>query len=476
MDKLPPEITQRIVNLVLHDLRWSDFERCSRKKLIASYAAVSREWQALIEPTTFERLCLDDQDLKYALENGIFTPARQSYIRYLSLEVGLPEWESPHGLLMSPQHRSEVFFSALADLLDCMSSWPLRPRGLTLNLGFWPLGTDVKNNDIQYSGTAIGFRPEDTHHRQLPEVAAVTSIFHDWNRDTLLYLNPYTACEIASLFPNLRTFNLNLIDRGDNSGNEDDQLRRVQQRKDVAKGLKMLPGSIREFTINEIVNQGAKEERYFNPLCEAGSLDPFSVALREFSKQLEKLKIEGGMSIGREFFYHPDLDKEGEEALWPRLRHISLEVQTRAPQGQFIFNEKWRVWDKKVHPDPAAMTIPSDQVDLYCFAVAQAATRMPQLEVIEIEWSSVELPSTLVYYVRDGRSDAEFEWDSSPSVYLSGKVQDAWWKAAQTHLRDGGEFNFSVEDTCGVRRGRRWIGSEFRVEPYTLIDWTRTKI
>ncbi|KAK7973818.1 Glucose oxidase [Apiospora arundinis] len=425
MDKLPPKITQRIVNLVLHDLRWSDFKRYNRKKLIASYAAVSREWQALIEPTTFERLCLDDQDLKYALENGIFTPARQPYIRYLSLEVGLPEWESPHGLLMSPQHRSEVFFSALADLLDC---------------------------------TAIGFRPEDTHHRQLPEVAAVTSVFHDWNCDLLLYLNPYTAY------------------RGDDSGNEDDHLRRVQQRKDVAKGLKMLPGSIREFTINEIVNQGAKEERYFNPLCEAGSLDPFSVALREFSKQLEILFIEGGMSIGHEFFYHSDLDKEGEETLWPRLRRLSLEVQTRAPQGQFIFNEKWRVWDKKVHPDPGAMTIPSDQVDLYCFAVAQAAARMPKLEFIEIEWSSVYLPSTLVYYVRDGRSDAEFEWDSSPSVYLSGKVQDAWWKAAQTHLRDGGEFNFSVEDTCGVRRGRRWRGSEFRVEPYTLIDWTRTKI
>ncbi|KAK7972709.1 hypothetical protein PG988_006843 [Apiospora saccharicola] len=113
MDRLPPELKIPIMQQVMEE---------SPPGIAGVLAAVSREWQALIEPTSLYRLMMNQERLIQTRKT--LTLVRQSYVRYFIFIATLPTYdpEDPETETERRQN-NEVFSDAVVGLLGFLSPW-----------------------------------------------------------------------------------------------------------------------------------------------------------------------------------------------------------------------------------------------------------------------------------------------------------------------------------------------------------------
>ncbi|CAG9972365.1 unnamed protein product [Clonostachys byssicola] len=202
-DYLPPEVRAMIL------------EELGKHPQKASYASVSREWQAVIEKSTFHRLklkenCLDELDQ--------ITEHQRGLVRHICLDIELPTYtcicckrlESETGR----RNQNKLATRAICKLFSKLSTWEPTREGLTLELNAYStsdkehwlkacyLGTleedrlldsglPISTNEIDdpdhgwVQGKRVSLPPKEAirriygginikFYRQLPQVQAVT--------------------------------------------------------------------------------------------------------------------------------------------------------------------------------------------------------------------------------------------------------------------------------------------------------------
>ena len=194
------------------------------RQITGAYATVSRGWQAIVEPITFASLNLNHRRIKDARAKDILTPARQYYVRYVKICVELPNCQFRENPLLATRQNSEAFFRDVAEVLEYVNTWTSPPSGLQLSLDLVEEVTSGENNREDnmavprylhgqnhnaYPG-AVAFGKGA--YRRLPEVPKITSFRIGSLTEEEMFLNPKSACEIASRFPNLRTIDWVLED------------------------------------------------------------------------------------------------------------------------------------------------------------------------------------------------------------------------------------------------------------------------
>ncbi|KAK8041674.1 hypothetical protein PG993_006197 [Apiospora rasikravindrae] len=478
MDRIPTEIKLAIVRMLIEDSPESAYV----------YATLSREWQALLEPTTFASLKLNQVRLCQA--KGTLTPVRQAYVRRIHFTALLPDYDYHHrpDNESEKQRNNEAFSDAVASLMDLLGAWSSPHHGgielqlstaCTIDLQTMRRGhgfelLNLRARQIRCISSYVTLNKG--FYRQLPELPCISKFTCPPASVYQRRLVPQTCCQIASRFPHLRTIDWQLADGSHNSDF------RLQLRSDFATGLlAFIPELVRHFTLG--YSRGPGVERFFpdeDPqICLGSTRDPLSVALRNLSMQMETVTLQM-TSIGSELLWDPELPPD-QQGCWPRLREMGLNFDGRTPQGEELFD-----WDPSDLPDPddhesdppSAFTrvipIPA-QHRPYHLAFARAAGRMPRLRYFSALYG-YRLAAMVDYTVRP--RTAEFHYESSPVVdgLITQEVQEEWWNNAHAHLREGDKFRFHVVDTeeiVGFRhRAITGIAIDDPPERKT-IKWTR---
>ncbi|KAK8040370.1 hypothetical protein PG991_000158 [Apiospora marii] len=454
MDRLPPEIAGEILQLACDAS--DEQERCS-------YATVSRDWQAFVERATFSNLYLNQQRLQEAQASGILTSDRQSYIRCIEFSALLPTLYYRPGSDTFPYDSRKVVLEAVDNLLAALNTWSFPPRGIELILSVRYTGSHAELYASQFrqhrweSLQSLIKLPHDV----LPEVPCITKFTHHRDLAAPFRLTPGSCCAIANRFPNLKTIDWSFIyDHSEPSGAS-----HSQWRYEFATGISLLPKSVRHASIYEN-----------GPLCRDEALDPLSLALREFTKQLESLTI--WAIIGKEIFDDPGLNGDGERPLWPRLRKVALHTGDKTPQGHSLLEFSMPTANINEYTGQGGMRRQlSKQGEIYWITLARAAAHMPELQNMR---ASLNTDPMLTYSVEPNSSGADFQLLTSEKLDIRDVLQEAWWETAQVHIRDGAGFHFMVKEKGKtVNVVSSYDGEPFveyrQVEPLKLVEWTRTK-
>ncbi|KAK8030431.1 hypothetical protein PG990_000165 [Apiospora arundinis] len=476
MDRIPAEITLAIVRLLVDESPESAY----------TYATVSRAWQAFIEATTFASLKLDQGRLSQARET--LTPARQAYVRQIQFTALLPDYHNQAEPLDSEpdkKQNDEAFSDEVVSLMGLFSTWSSpHDGGIELQLstacpldlqdmkrGSSPLPPSRRVRLERCLTSYVALR--EGLYRRLPEVSLIKTFT---SSPMFIYhrrLTPKTWCEIASRFPRLRSINWELAD-----GSHDPAFR-LQLRNDFAAGLSVLPESVRDFTL--CYRSGPGLGRFFKDpglrVCPGAVRDPLSVALGKLSIQMETVSLT--MVLGSEILWDPEL-KTDQQAYWPFLRDIYLQLDGRTPRGEHLFD--WDRLDPDSHGPDYGRVIPiSTQVNPYHLAFARAARRMPNLRSF-CATDGNSFGNGVTYTVRprsgaDQGSSATFCYDASPVVDLIARgMEEEWWNTAHVHLREGDKFHFEVVDDGAIIEFRRRtdMSRAFTPPPVEkIIEWTR---
>ncbi|KAK8040367.1 hypothetical protein PG991_000155 [Apiospora marii] len=441
MDRLPPELKIPIMQQVSEE---------SPPGMTGVWAAVSRNWQALIEPTSFASLRLSQTCLAQARK--ILTPVRQSYVRCIDFTVTLPCYDPGDPETETERRQNnEAFSDAMAELLGLFCTWCdvaasgcRNRRGIELRLSAasatdkgrlncradLPLPHSEEWKAERCISSFVGLR-DDTFHQRLPEVPIVETF--TCLRATLdqRRLVPRTCCELTSRFPNLRNAYWDLAD-----GAHDNAFR-VQQRRDFAAALfpatppnsqRLIPQSLRHLSLWYGTHTSAFELRRkfirkhsayhdyvvnIDPvLCPEGTPDDLSLALAALSMQLVSADFRG--TIGEEFWSSlaPE-EKEGDDDNSSdekkknderrrhdqspcRLRHLSVVVGTHTPQGVFQYRYDPKVDPPYVEGGRLLENAPRVKIDpAWMAAMHSARRRVPGME-IELD-CNMDMPGKLLY-------------------------------------------------------------------------------
>ncbi|KAK8023942.1 hypothetical protein PG993_012008 [Apiospora rasikravindrae] len=378
MERIPPELKNQIIRLVLfdtHDTNNDYTTHCTHHAHLhrsnrAQYAAVSREWQAHVEPITFKRLYLDPGRLDQA--RGIVTPSRQTYVHFIHFNSLLPSvrqgiW-ARRSEAMQFWTNSEVFTGHLAGLLLYLNGWTLPYENVELSLG-------ISGNASYRRGLPVAL-PMDVY-LQLPKIHFITKFRHFQIGVGHGNLTPRSCCKIASLFPNLRSIGWYLRETTSSHYGS-----RVQLRERFAAALILIPESVRNFGLAYYLRTGDHILDYIQPRAP----DLLSISLRQLSKQLKKVVLK--MDIGHEFFFVTN--SSSKEAQWPLILDVTIIPGARTPQRDELFGRDAQ--SQLIIPVPR-------MINRYYLAAGRAAAHMPNLRCLKILWTS-PIDMTLSYELR----------------------------------------------------------------------------
>lgn len=232
---LPPKITAQIVRHLVDD-EYPNFDTFTndseRGKLagnpIASYASVSRKWQAEVERYTFARIHLNHGRLPAA--HQYLTPRRWSLVRSVFLRVDLPEYDNAARERVEPledqRMNNETFTNVARSVLELLSSGQANGPGIVFGVGAvcksdgryeagsvfmkrkqlrrHGLSKDIV--DARYKSSYVELALDD---QQLPTVHLISE-FHV-SRDGRR-IAPATCCMMAASMVRLVSLNLELHD------------------------------------------------------------------------------------------------------------------------------------------------------------------------------------------------------------------------------------------------------------------------
>ncbi|KAK8102949.1 hypothetical protein PG984_016095 [Apiospora sp. TS-2023a] len=434
MDRIPPEIKNQIIRLAGTN---EDDVLTSEPFPLASlpqYATVSREWQEHVERITFSTLHLDPCRLAKAKE--IITPSRQSFVRKIEFSA----WSSngPSSSTSSEQNNadgeesieqqananSKHFTEQLHSLLNYLNGWNVAQGEFELLIAGRENGRNTINNlqaDI---------------YRQLPKNHFITKFTHQcWFHRKELQLSPKACCEVASLFPNLRSIMYLL------APTFEDDAAQIQSRVDFAAALALIPASVRSFSLM----YRHRYDRYngntpLSPLFPSGEPDPLSVALRRLSTQLEYADLSA--VIDSELFFGTGMNSE--ETHWPRMRDVIVKGGVRTPGGgRFFYTDS-----------VSGRTVPiQEAVNRYYLASGRAAAVMRNLRTLFIFWPQPQPhPIHLRYCVSKETTEADLVvFDTYPDgaeLELDQDAEKTWLMAAKERFGAGGSCILNSEVHC----------------------------
>ncbi|KAK7916960.1 hypothetical protein PG985_010568 [Apiospora marii] len=451
MDRLPPELKIPIMQQVSEE---------SPPGMRGVWAAVSRDWQALIEPTSFTSTepnvsCTGKENPHSG--SAILCPLHRLHCDSTMLNTTTNNSYDPENPETETERRqnNEAFSDAMAELLGLLSTWNgvatsgCRNRPIELKLSAasvtdkgrldgrpdLPLPHSEEWKAERYISSFVGLQ-DDTFHQRLPEVPVVetfTCLRASLDQRRLV---PRTCCELASRFPKLHNAHWDLADGAHDSAF------RVQQRRDFAAALfpstpsnhqRLMPRSLRHFTLWYGTNTSAFEFRRKNirkysayhdyvvnidpVLCPEGTPDDLSLALAALSMQLVSADFRG--TIGEEFWSSlaPEEEEEdddddndedkkkkkdgdkrrrGHHQNPCRLRHLSFVIGTHTPQGVFQYRYDPKVDPPYVEGGRLLENAPRVKIDPAWMAAMRAARRRVPGVEIEID-CNMDMPGKLLY-------------------------------------------------------------------------------
>ncbi|KAH6654670.1 hypothetical protein BKA67DRAFT_691660 [Truncatella angustata] len=206
---LPPEVTREIVHLAVK----------SNPESACEFATISRDWQDYVEENTFVSLKIRSTQMQQLRD--IVTPLRQSYIRNMTFEVILPEYDAKSlawykETLEEQQLNSRYFTDAILPFFDAVASWNSpaagkleERRGISLRISACCPSDKVpdrygvlRRRYKRWDRSVLEILRND--NRKIPLLPAISEFLcgdDSYSRK----LSPKACCDIAAQMPNVHT-------------------------------------------------------------------------------------------------------------------------------------------------------------------------------------------------------------------------------------------------------------------------------
>ncbi|KAF5630498.1 hypothetical protein F52700_7178 [Fusarium sp. NRRL 52700] len=358
----------------------------SRHNSLASYAAVSRNWQLAFEPFTFHTLVITPKRLIEAAQHGYLTERRLGYVRLIAVLIAFPlprPWDTPivfppgldvrrdflrarddTGYISSEDELEEdgdgdtsavdfphprdrgyerVFAKIMRILFNALKLAPVhenRQPYIDIRFGFptpreYGLSRisspeEMEANTLEGHWLTTIYFGMSHDGRELPELPSIASCSFELFSWSLCF-EPHTACILASKMPYLKKLKLHLSDRE----LKDPGLRNVLRKK-LASSLSILPQGIYDFDFH--YSRGIPRDHSHMPtsiLDSEESHDHLSQALFNFSQResMKRFSAEGSFELT---IFGPS-----EEALsgcpgWSKLENYEIGFLAITPAGKWL--------------------------------------------------------------------------------------------------------------------------------------------
>ncbi|RGP80051.1 ATP-dependent dna helicase [Fusarium longipes] len=382
MNNIPTEIIRNIIFQLIGATRWVPQidERCPITSL-AIYAAVSRQWQTIVESITFRHLILNADRLDAAQREKYLTPLRLGYIRYIWYDFEFPA----HNLTTSTNPEEDyndhlVFSRSAKQLLNVLSQIPPRLEPVVALEIFI---TPPKKYALQLLRNETKMSRETTQVLLGKVKPEYVELFKDWDVDIAqvpsvfyfrvepgsrsILFSPSSINRIASKMPRLSKIEWWLTDEQNIDMNV-----QTSQRTMFAQTLDIVPMSVRSFILNfgrQPPRPGANNPDSIVPLN--AQEDILSLSFYSFTqrKGLDDFylvaRVDSTILLPREA--KPD-------ALWPSIRLYHLELKEQLASGESIAQPR------------AGKGFVHNQAIMNRFAIAAAtcAPRMPKVEELSV--------------------------------------------------------------------------------------------
>ncbi|KXG47504.1 uncharacterized protein PGRI_013740 [Penicillium griseofulvum] len=345
--QLPPELTTIVLEYIIG----------KENANLAPYATINRDWQAIVERRTFERIKINTAkrlaEFNQFPWDQVLWRQRRYHVRKIELIVELESYDGEARTRYENeeemQRNSNIFTISIQSLFNTLSEWPDNEAGVTLSIraqspgdisaqgpeirkqrGWEPriLADDIwdmrhERSYLQFNEGAVG-----AQCRAVPIIMYLDIMGAMGHRK----LEPASTSLIASKLPRLHDLELCL----DDNCKWNPQIRKFR-RNDFADSIQLWPPSIGNLSLDFC--HLTPEDESFPPAASTveGTPDPLSWRLREFSQQL---KVMGGSQcvLGREFFWPLDGDTP-EPPFWPHLTDVSFEYLPITPCGKWMFEK-----------------------------------------------------------------------------------------------------------------------------------------
>ncbi|GFP58997.1 hypothetical protein TASIC1_0011036400 [Trichoderma asperellum] len=470
---LPPEITERIIDLLCLDRRRRYFRYIyANLPGTAQYAGVCKEWQELVERRTFRNLRLSRARL--ADIDRIICRRRRTYVCTVDLNVELePYGAEVYGDFETAEEtarNSSLFSETLRLFFDIFSRWTPgnsglhRERaGISLRItAFSPSDVgrcgkaemtrrdgDIKNHDIyadRYIHSILQLLPAAGN---LPVVESVSEVISGKARHISA---PAWALIINSL-PNAKKIDINFWE----NEKKDLELRK-RLRDEIGDALARMCCPNAEVTLT-CSYEAPKDHSSIPPILTArGVDDAFARGMRTWTRQLKRLFL-SGVVISPEMFYAAASDEE--EAASEHLEQLEVTYAAVTPHGTWLleFNPEDSPLDRpspvvdldEYHPDSLVREVPAPE-DMYEYdfrtrpvatemdhihqGVARAVRRMPALQELylvtfdgSIQWGRRH--HAFLYKHDTDRGVGTAHWGSLPGYTPAEDVVELWKEMAE---------------------------------------------
>ncbi|KAM0559964.1 hypothetical protein ACHAPJ_003918 [Fusarium lateritium] len=344
MDSLPPEIIRTIVSHLIDQTRWVPQinEQCHKTPL-SSYAAISRQWQSIVETITFRHLILTSNKLTIEEHGHYLTPLRLSYIRYIWFDFEFPA----HNLAVSTNQEDYddqlVFNKTVKQLLRVLSKIPPQPEPV---VGLEIFITAPRKYCIPWGIASKGANEMDGVFRgriptsyvelfedwgvNIPELPAIYYFRVELGSRSILF-SPSSINFIAAKMTRLRKVQWWLWD-----GEKVDTELRIRQRKRFAETLELIPESLEDFSL-EYLRERLQDRSYQPPsiIPPDAPGDLLSRSLHQFIQRdgLDDFYLRA--SVDSTIFW-PHQPQAKSNAYWPSIRVLHVELNGVLPSGQWI--------------------------------------------------------------------------------------------------------------------------------------------
>ncbi|KAL6829150.1 hypothetical protein J3E69DRAFT_379747 [Trichoderma sp. SZMC 28015] len=324
---IPSELREMILKAIV---------RC-KKPGWGSHAAVSKEWQSVIEVENFRRLKLR-YECVFQLEHMV-APERQKLVRHIWLNIGLFDYNCGNCHIREDRYNRESnnikIETALGRLFSVICHWPWQPeKGLKLELNAYSDSDSQHFFQHYYIGAEHEENPEEVRpNRVLGGQLPAHDPTHGWINDQRVFVPPTESIWrlFSAMFltgfreaPRVAAVTSLVIRR---------QLRRCFSPFTLQVLLDKLPclleisydrwisRSVKRIVIFEDTNDDITTAMnfYADPLWDSSALDSqIGKVFADRSLQLEQLAA-SFMTDARHFFHHCQ-----KSWVWPRLQSLAL--------------------------------------------------------------------------------------------------------------------------------------------------------
>lgn len=365
---LPSEISRRIVSLLGAPYSWSDQrqERVAADR-IASYATVSRAWQAEVEQQTFRRLYLKPDRVSHALtQEDVLSPARVGYIRSIHLDVLLASYDDAARQRVESdedkRRNNETFSIAVRRMFRLLGRLYEDPRELLSgdrqNARQLTLILTAQSPSDPSPGNAFAYRRQRTRRglekdllelryqssylelladpddnggggTVLPHANLPFTTFIVHSMPPKRFFSPAACCHLAARMPRLKQVNWQLWD----NEKKDIGLRR-RMRDELARAIPELPSSIEDVELRLHYTSSVADD-YSTPIAVSdGSYDNLSAKLGRWSRNLRELYVQASC-LSHDFFVAV-AEGESTPSEPAKLRSLTVELSTALPSGEWL--------------------------------------------------------------------------------------------------------------------------------------------